>query len=129
LPQLSNKDLAFSQNGSSLFSLPQASSYFIKNSNGEVSARFLYQFSVGFRIYGRHSRECGNPVIRCKTDWIPAFAGMTNKDKTYRQTVLFQQDEVRATIFGLEVSGNRLVQVIHIARTAICPVEESANLD
>ncbi|MFZ4789760.1 MAG: hypothetical protein ACOYMW_02475 [Candidatus Competibacteraceae bacterium] len=57
---------------------------------------------------------------------IPAFAGMTNKDKTYRQTVLFQQDEVRATIFGLEVSGNHLVQVIHIARSAVYPAEESA---
>jgi hypothetical protein len=33
----------------------------------------------------RHSRECGNPAIRCKADWIPAFAGMTNEDKIYRQ--------------------------------------------
>jgi len=39
-------------------------------------------------IYGRHSSECGNPVIRRNADWIPACAGMTNKDKTYRQTVL-----------------------------------------
>jgi hypothetical protein len=51
-------------------------------------------------------------------------------DELYDEVMeLFQQDEVRATIFGLEVSGNRLVQVIHIARSAVCPVEESVNLD
>ncbi len=51
-------------------------------------------------------------------------------DELYDEVMeLFQQDEVRATIFGLEVSGNRLVQVIHIARAAVSPVEESANLD
>jgi hypothetical protein len=37
-----------------------------------------------FSIYDRHSRECGNPAIRRKADWIPAFAGMTNKNKIYR---------------------------------------------
>ncbi len=50
-------------------------------------------------------------------------------DELYDEVMeLFQQDEVRATIFGLEVSGNRLVQVIHIARAAVSPVEESASL-
>lgn len=51
-------------------------------------------------------------------------------DELYDEVMeLFQQDEVRATIFGLEVSGNRLVQVIHIARAAVSPVEESVNPD
>lgn len=40
---------------------------------------------------------------------------------------LFQQDEVRATIFGLEIPGNRFVEVIHIARMIETSVDQPVN--
>ena len=51
-------------------------------------------------------------------------------DELYDEVMeLFQQDEVRATIFGLEVSGNRFVEVIHIAREPEAPADKPVSLD
>ncbi len=49
-------------------------------------------------------------------------------DELYDEVMeLFQQDDVRATIFGLEIPGNRLVEVIHIARVVETPVDKPVN--
>ncbi|MDS4059137.1 MAG: hypothetical protein RKP73_11270 [Candidatus Contendobacter sp.] len=49
-------------------------------------------------------------------------------DELYDEVMeLFQQDEVRATIFGLEIPGNRFVEVIHIARVLETPVDQPVN--
>ncbi len=46
-------------------------------------------------------------------------------DELYDEVMeLFQQDEVRATIFGLEIPGNRFVEVIHIARMVETSVDQ-----
>lgn len=49
-------------------------------------------------------------------------------DELYDEVMeLFQQDEVRTTIFGLEIPGNRFVEVIHIARVLETPVDQPVN--
>ena len=49
-------------------------------------------------------------------------------DELYDEVMeLFQQDEVRTTIFGLEIPGNRFVEVIHIARVLEMPVDQPVN--
>ncbi len=51
-------------------------------------------------------------------------------DELYDEVMeLFQQDEVRATIFGLEVPGKRHAEVIHITRVPETPDNGSVNLD
>lgn len=51
-------------------------------------------------------------------------------DELYDEVMeLFQQDEVRATIFGLEIPGNRFVEVIHIARVVEISGNGLVNLD
>ncbi|MDS4030058.1 MAG: hypothetical protein RKO66_08290 [Candidatus Contendobacter sp.] len=49
-------------------------------------------------------------------------------DELYDEVMeLFQQDEVRTTIFGLEIPGNRFVEVIHIARMIETSVDKPLN--